>query len=209
MNLEALENIPRSQKIVVVVLLVVIVVGGFVYLIFLPKKEAIDVLKNGVYELNRQINNNEVKLRRLDQLKVENKQLQSELSNLQAQLPAEQEVSGLLKQISDLSVESGLEVKLWKPGARKNDPSGLYIEIPVDVEVSGGYHALAIFFDKVSKLPRIVNITNLGMENTKITGGSIFIQNKFIATTFAAVSEGSREPLKAPAKEPSKEKQEE
>ena len=206
MNFEAFENISSSQKITAVVLLAVMIVGGFVYFIFLPKKAAIDVLKSSIYELNRQINNNEVKLRRLDQLKVENKQLQSELSNLQAQLPAEQEVSGLLKQISDLSVESGLDVKLWKPGGRKNDPSGLYTEIPVDVEVSGGYHALAIFFDKVSKLPRIVNITNLNMENTKIMSGNVFIQNKFIATTFAAVSEGS-EPLKAPAKEPSKEKQ--
>lgn len=195
MNFEALENIPRSQKIIIVVLIIIVVIGGFVYFVFLPTKAEIDVIKNGIYELNRQINNNDVKLRRLDQLKIENKQLQSELSLLQAQLPAEQEVSGLLKQISDLSVESGLEVKLWKPGGRKNDPSGLYTEIPVDVEVSGGYHALATFFDRVSKLPRIVNITNLNMEGAKVTGGNLFIQNKFIATTFAALSESS-EPIK-------------
>ncbi len=194
MNLGFLENIPRSQKITVAALLVILVVGGFGYLIFLPQKAVIDALKNSIYEINRQINNDEVKLRRLDQLIIENKQLQLELGELQAQLPAEQEVSGLLKQISDLSVESGLEVKLWKPGGRKNDLSGLYTEIPVDVEVAGGYHALATFFDRVSKLPRIVNITNLSMDNTKVVSDSIFIQNKFVATTFAAASENAEPP---------------
>ena len=189
MNLESLANIPRSQKILVIVLLWVIIIGGFVYYVFLPAKSRMDVLNNAIYDLNLQIVNNEVKLRRLDQLKVENAQLQQQLKILQAQLPAEQEVSGLLKQISDLSIESGLEVKLWKPGERKKDPSGLYIEIPVDVDVSGGYHALATFFDRVSKLPRIVNITNLNMEGTKAAGDKVFIQNKFVAITFAAVGD--------------------
>ena len=113
-------------------------------------------------------------------------QLQAQLNELRAQLPAESEVSGLLKQISDLSIESSLEVKLWKPGARKKDPSGIYTEIPVDVEVSGGYHALATFFDKVSKLSRIVNVTGLSMDGSKAVGETVFIQDKFVATTFAA-----------------------
>ena len=142
MNLESLENIPRSQKIIILVLLFTILIGGFVYFIFLPGKTQVDALNKSVADLNHEIMTNEVKLRRLDQLKIENAQLQAQLNELRAQLPAEAEVSGLLKQISDLSIESGLSIKLWKPGDRKKDPSGLYTAIPVDVEVSGGYHAL-------------------------------------------------------------------
>ncbi len=187
MDLSSLEKIPRSQKILLIILLFVVVVGGFIYFIFMPKKAQIDILRNNVDDLNRQITVNEVKLRRLDQLKIENQILQARLKELQAQLPAEQEVSNLLKQISDLSVESGLEVKLWKPGARKDDASGLYVIIPVDVELSGGYHELGTFFDRVSKLPRIVNISNLSMDGAKVAGGKAAIQNKFIATTFAVI----------------------
>jgi len=186
MNIESLEKISRSQKIILLVLVFSIIIGGFVYFIFLPGKAQVDVLEKSVTDLNLEIMTNEVKLRRLDQLKIENAQLQAQLNELRAQLPAEAEVSGLLKQISDLSIESGLSVKLWKPGDRKKDPSGLYTEIPVNVEVSGGYHALGIFFDKVSKLPRIVNITGLDMESAKVIGKSVYIQDKFIATTFAA-----------------------
>ena len=188
MDLSSLDNIPRSQKILLIVLLFLIIVGGFIYFIVVPRKAQIDALRNNVDALNRQISINEVKLRRLDQLKVENQILQTRLKELQAQLPAEQEVSNLLKQISDLSVESGLEVKLWKPVPRKDDPSKLYVVIPVDVELSGGYHELGTFFDRVSKLPRIVNISNLGMEGTKMTGGKASVQNKFVATTFATVN---------------------
>ncbi len=206
MNFETMENMPRSQKILMVVLLVIIVVGGFGYLIFFPKKASIDSLKDSIYEINRQINNDDVKLRRLDQLVVENKQLQLELSRLQAQLPAEQEVSGLLKQISDLSVESGLDVKLWKPGGRKNDPSGLYTEIPVDVEVAGGYHALATFFDRVSKLPRIVNITSLSMVSTKVAHEASLTENKFMATTFAAASDNAEPPKEIKGKKEAQKK---
>ena len=186
MNLESLENIPRSQKIIILTLLFTILIGGFVYFIFLPGKTQVDALNKSVADLNHEIMTNEVKLRRLDQLKIENAQLQAQLNELRAQLPAEAEVSGLLKQISDLSIESGLSIKLWKPGDRKKDPSGLYTAIPVDVEVSGGYHALGIFFDKVSKLPRIVNITGLSMESARAAGNTVLIQDKFIATTFAA-----------------------
>lgn len=186
MNIESLENIPRSQKIIILALLFTILIGGFVYFIFLPGKTQVDALKKSVADLNHEIMTNEVKLRRLDQLKIENAQLQAQLNELRAQLPAEAEVSGLLKQISDLSIDSGLSIKLWKPGERKKDPSGLYTAIPVDVEVSGGYHALGIFFDKVSKLPRIVNITGLSMESARVAGNTVLIQDKFIATTFAA-----------------------
>ncbi|OGW57780.1 MAG: hypothetical protein A2Y48_10010 [Nitrospirae bacterium RIFCSPLOW2_12_42_9] len=193
MNLKDLGNLPRSQKIILLALIFIVLIGGFVYFIFLPGKAEFDALKTGVNELNQKINTNEVKLRRLEELKVENMQLQSQLAMLQAQLPMEQEVSSLLKQVSDLSIESGLEVKLWKPGARKKDSSGMYLEIPVDVEVSGGYHSLASFFDRISKLPRIVNITNLNMDGAKVSGGGISIQNKFVATTFSAVIEGTEE----------------
>ena len=193
MNLKDLGNLPRSQKIILLALIFIVLIGGFVYFIFLPGKAEFDALKTSVNELNQKINTNEVKLRRLEELKVENMHLQSQLAMLQAQLPMEQEVSSLLKQVSDLSIESGLEVKLWKPGARKKDSSGMYLEIPVDVEVSGGYHSLASFFDRISKLPRIVNITNLNMDGAKVSGGGISIQNKFVATTFSAVIEGTEE----------------
>src|SRR3972149_4556250 len=173
MNLESLENIPRSQKIIILTLLFTILIGGFVYFIFLPGKAQVDALNKSVADLNHEIMTNEVKLRRLDQLKIENAQLQAQLNELRAQLPAEAEVSGLLKQISDLSIESGLSIKLWKPGDRKKDPSGLYTAIPVDVEVSGGYHSRVERLSKDAGI-KVENVYKFDMsKKTRAAGNSV------------------------------------
>jgi len=185
MNTEALENLPKSQKIILIIGVCVILIGGYLYFFFLPMESQVSQLRESIYRLNRDIAVNEIKLKKLDKLKRENMLLKKKLDLLKAQLPEEEEVSELLKQISDLSRESGLEIILWKPRERKKDPSGMYIEIPVDVEVSGSYHALAIFFDKIRRLPRIVNISNLTMGGAKVVGDRIRIHSRFTATTFA------------------------
>ncbi|MFQ5781101.1 MAG: type 4a pilus biogenesis protein PilO, partial [Nitrospiria bacterium] len=72
--------------------------------------------------------------------------------------------------------------------------SGLYVEIPVNIEVAGGYHSLAVFFDKISKLSRIVNVSNIRMTSPKAERDNIVIQTSFSATAFASVEEGAAVP---------------
>jgi type IV pilus assembly protein PilO len=67
-----------------------------------------------------------------------------------------------------------------------------YAEIPVEIKVKGNYHQVALFFDKVGKLPRIVNINAVAMENAKETAGSWEIQTSCTATTFKFIE---REPI--------------
>ncbi len=105
-------------------------------------------------------------------------------------MPEEKEVSVLLKQISDLGVRSGLEILLWKPGTRKPDPSGLYIEIPVSVEVVGGYHDLGVFYSHISRIKRIVNISNINISvgrPARSREAVHLIKAVFDASTFSAV----------------------
>ena len=61
----------------------------------------------------------------------------------------------------------------------------LHAEWPISLELQGTYHNLAIFFDKVGKLPRIVNITNVDIRNigTPVPGGPT-ITATCTATTF-------------------------
>ena len=94
-------------------------------------------------------------------------------------------MSGLLKQISELGLKSGLEILLWKPQARKTDPQGLYVEIPVNVEVLTEYHELGVFYSHISRLPRLVNISDIKMKVDKKATGRI--NAVFTARTFASV----------------------
>lgn len=186
-NSEALKHLTSTQKFVTLALIVVILVGGFVWFVFIPKNNEIARIGEEISDLNNAINIHRIKVRKLVLLRSENTALQLKLAELKEQLPPEAEVEVLLRQISELGGRTGLEFKLWRPAAKVRDPSGLYIRIPVNIEVAGGYHSLALFFDKISQLSRIVNVSNIRMTSPKVEKGQIIIQTSFSATAFASV----------------------
>jgi len=187
MNIDFIKNIPNQLRLVILALGIVIIVGIFIAFIYIPKNNEKGQLSGEIAKLENEINIYSVKVRRLEELKRENAELERQLTEKKEQLPQEAEVATLLKQISELGIRAGLDFKLWRPAERKENSSGLYVEIPVNVEVAGGYHALGIFFDRVSKLPRIVNISNLRMANAKVEKDKLSVQTSFVATAFAAV----------------------
>lgn len=187
LNLEKLKNLTNTQKFVSLVLVIVIISGAFVWFVFIPKSGEISTLNGEIAALNNDINIHRIKVKRLDELIKENKELQIQLATLKEQLPPEAEVEILLKQVSELGGRTGLDFKLWRPAEKRPNASGLYVEIPVNVEVAGAYHSLGVFFDKISKLPRIINVSNIRMGNSKLEKNKVLIQTSFSATAFASV----------------------
>ncbi len=187
-----LKKIPPYARVIISLIPVVIFIVLFITLVYQPKNKEILSLQGVVATLDKEISSGEVKIRKLDQLIAENALLKAKLEALKEKLPVEHEVSELLKQISDLGLRSGLEILLWKPGARRAVPSGLYDEIPVQIEVVARYHDLGDFYSHISRLARIVNISGL-----KISAGSRGKDDSaglnaatFTAVTFVASSSG-------------------
>jgi type IV pilus assembly protein PilO len=58
--------------------------------------------------------------------------------------------------------------------------------------VRGNYHQIALFFDKVRHLDRIVNITDTSLKNPQVTNGQMQIDASFSATTYRFLSEEER-----------------
>jgi type IV pilus assembly protein PilO len=77
------------------------------------------------------------------------------------QLPEKEEIPSLLTSISRSGQDVGLEFLLFEPKSEVRKE--FYAEIPVAMQVKGGFHDLAIFFDKVARLSRIVNLKNITM----------------------------------------------
>jgi type IV pilus assembly protein PilO len=194
----SISTIPAYQRLVIFALLLVFCIGGFIYVIYLPKQELLVELKKNIAELETEIKTNQTLADKLPQLQEEKAKAEAQLTALQQELPAEAEVVALLKQIAEVGVKSGLNFKLWKPGSSRPGRDGLYVEYPVDVEVAGGYHALAGFFDQIGHLQRIVNVTNLKMGQVKATQSDVDIQTGFVATAFAAGGGQEAAPAAAP-----------
>lgn len=188
---DLIENISPIQRWAVIGLMLIIILGGFFYFVYMPMAERKKVIDGELSRLVNGININMTKARTLEDLKKQNAELQRQLSEKKEQLPSESEAESLLKQISDVGAGANLDIKLWKPGDRRQSPDGLYIELPVSIEITGGYHSMAIFFDRISKFPRIVNISNLKIASTKAEKDKIILQSSFTATAFAS-TEGKK-----------------
>jgi type IV pilus assembly protein PilO len=158
------KNLPPAVKIVLTFVPAIIIVAIFFYVTIKPKITEIETINKAIAKLDNEIKTNQVKVRRLAELKEKNRELQEKLVELMAMLPDEKEVSILLKQVSDLGVQSGLEILFWKPANKETGGNGLYLEIPVNVEMLGGYHNLGKFFSQLSTFERIVNVLDISIK---------------------------------------------
>jgi type IV pilus assembly protein PilO len=80
-------------------------------------------------------------------------------------LPNEKEIPALLTKLSELGNESQLDVRLVKP--KSESSKEFYVEMPVAIEVRGTYNDVAVFFDRVGHMERIMNIQNVSMKPEK------------------------------------------
>jgi len=196
--LEKAAGLTIKQKVLSASGLLVLLVSAFVWYVVIPKNQQIRAVSEEINVLNSEINIRQVKARRLEDIKAEYAILNAQLVELEKHLPEEAEVETLLKQVSELGERNGLLITLWKPGERRPDPSGIYLEIPMAVTVSGGYHALGSFFEKVAALYRIVNISHINMGSAKQENDRFFVETTFLATTFS-VSMQAPPPPQPPA----------
>jgi type IV pilus assembly protein PilO len=174
-----------------VAMLVLVLVGigvGFYFYVEDPLQTDITNLKAEIAKLDTEINTNKARIAKLEELKQLNADLQRQLAKNLEYLPPEEEAVTLLKQLSNLGTRIGLDLKLWRPGTRIEDSSKLFVRLPVDVEMSGGYHTLALFFDRIGKLPRIINVNKIKMGGGKEERGRVSVQTSFQITAFASPS---------------------
>ena len=108
--------------------------------------------------------------------------MEKRLKQALRQLPDSKELPGLLTDVSSLGKNAGLEFKAFRP--RDEIAKDFYAEVPIEIEFSGDFHDIARFFDKVSKLPRIVNVSQLEMEIAGQEFGSTRLKVHGEATTF-------------------------
>jgi type IV pilus assembly protein PilO len=140
---------------------IVLIVGLYIWLVYIPKTGEIKTIKSELDGLERNIRIAKVRAKNLKRLEADLAKAQGDLKVAIKLLPTTSEIPSLLKNITKLGNDSNLEFLLFRP--EKQVSKEFYVEIPVSIEVLGSYHDVAIFFDKVGKLDRIVNVVNVSM----------------------------------------------
>ena len=198
------ETMPPSRRLLVIILPSLIITALFIFFIIMPAYEERTKLKAELDKQEQDILLARQQAAKLPALVAENERLTRRLLELQAQLPEEKEVSGLLRQVSELGVKSGLDVVSWKPKERIVHQSKEVYEIPVDVEMRGSYHRFGQFYSRITRLPRVVNISGISMkpaEEKFQQKQAKILHVSFIAKTYSLIPEQEKKEIEKKEKE--------
>jgi type IV pilus assembly protein PilO len=154
-------DLKMAHRIIIFAGTIILLIAAFVFLVYFPRTDEIKRLRTDIEQLDQQIRIATTKVKNMKKLEADLAAVEEDLKFALKLLPSTSEIPTLLKNITKLGNDSNLEFLFFSP--QKEIPRELYVEIPVSVEVRGTYHNVAGFFDKVSKLDRIVNVVDITM----------------------------------------------
>jgi type IV pilus assembly protein PilO len=159
---EQVEKIKMPVRIGIFIGTILILAGVFIYFLYLPKMEEINKTEKEIAQLEQKLNQAKVRAKERDALEQEYAQVDAQYKEALKLLPDSKEIPSLLTTLSRLGADASLDIRHVR--LQKDRPKDFYMEIPVSLEVSGPYHNVAVFFDKVGRMERIVNILNVSMK---------------------------------------------
>jgi type IV pilus assembly protein PilO len=165
LTMDSILKLPTPKKVLILVAILVAIAGLYLYALIIPIQDELKVAKGELSKLEQELNNSKAIARELPKFKEQVGKLNEELKNALTQLPNEKEIPEILKTISSLGKESGLEFTLFRP--KPEAPQQFYATVPIELVALGNYHNVGIFFDRVSKLPRIINVIDFNMARAK------------------------------------------
>lgn len=150
---------PAPVKAIVVLLIFGLILGGGYWFFVKDQFTRLERVQAEEQTLKQQYESKAYQVANLQVFKNQMAEMEETFAALVQQLPSETEVPGLLEDITNTALGSGLalqEVKL-QPEQRRD----FYAELPINIRVSGSYHELASFVSSVAALPRIVTLHDL------------------------------------------------
>jgi len=189
-----LTKLPWYAQVGAFVALAVVGCGLFYYYYEQPLRADIAGRQTQLEALRADIAKGLTTAKKLPEFRQEVSDLESRLANLKAILPEEKDAADLLNRMQTVAAQSNMTIKGFKPAPTVTKQ--LHAEWPITLELEGTYHNLAIFFDRVGKFTRIVNISGLDVKGRDKPDGNGTINATCIATTFVLLDK----PTPAPAK---------
>jgi type IV pilus assembly protein PilO len=179
---EKVEKLSKVQRILISAGFFTLITGVFIYFFFWPKFEKINSLTADLKELEKKLTTAKRNAADLKKFQTKMKEAEAQFKLAMRKLPEKEEIPSLLTSISDSGQRVGLDFLLFEPKPEK--PKEFYAEIPVAMSIKADYHNLAIFFDQVARLSRIVNIHDIQIGLTKGKGAN----TKELSTRCTAVT---------------------
>ena len=169
-----------------------IVTAALYFTMFKSQDESNATAQHALDEKIRENNELESYRPKLKQMEQQLAELKQQLEIEQRIVPDEKQVDGFIETMDAEAQKAGVELRRF--AAKDTKSQQYYTEVPFDMELDGRYYDVLSFFDRVSKLERIVNIGGLLVSTTKNPGGAKakhtyqYAPNESIVATFTATT---------------------
>jgi type IV pilus assembly protein PilO len=147
-----MKTMPWYGSLIIAILIFVLAFFFF----FKPKQEELKILRAERIKVEDEVRVLKQKERELKKIEEELVTLNAQLKSLESIIPLRKETADILRQVQQLAYDSRLELIRYAPQSEiKRD---FYSELPIPIEITGSYHNLGSFFDRLSRFPRLFTV---------------------------------------------------
>jgi type IV pilus assembly protein PilO len=152
-------NWPTSIRLFTVAIVLLAVLGLGYWFDLKDQQLRLEQVEKKEAELKVSFEDKAAKAANLEAYEQQLEEMRQSFGTMLRQLPNKTQVAGLLVDVSQSGLASGLEFELFRP--RDEIPKEFYAELPISVKVNGTYHEFGAFVSAVAALPRIVTIHDI------------------------------------------------
>jgi type IV pilus assembly protein PilO len=177
-----LDKLPWYTQLAVFSVMGIAIIGLFWWLHVQPTEAEFAIREQKLAALRVTIAKGSATANQLNQFRQQVAELEGRLESLKAVLPEQKDVADLLRRIQTLATQSNLAIRGFKPAPSVTKQ--MHAEWPIALQLDGTYHNLAMFFDRVSKFSRIINVSNIAIRGKDKPEPNSTITVDCVATTF-------------------------
>lgn len=160
----------RLRELAMLVLLLLIPVAAY-FLVFVPQNTAIDQAQAEIRHKQEQLDVLQQETARNTSLAKANERIAEQIAEIEDRLPSGKEVDRVVRQVSRLAVQAGLESPSVKSG--KPIAAALYMEQPLEMKTSGDFNGLYSFLQSLERMPRVTRIPEMSIRRRPTEDGLV------------------------------------
>jgi type IV pilus assembly protein PilO len=190
----SLNKLPWYAQFGLFAVISIVLAGVFYQFYVTPFNAEMDTRREQLAALRVDVAKGQATANQLNQFKGQVAELEARLESLKAVLPEQKDVADLLRRIQTLATQSNLAIRGFKPAPSVTKT--MHAEWPIALQLDGTYHNLGMFFDRVSKFSRIINISNIAIHAKQPPAPNSTITAECVATTFVLLDQKAAAPAK-------------
>ena len=173
---------PVAVKIALCIVLIIVLFVACHFFIIKDKNIQLESAQNKEVSLKKSFETKAFEAANLERYRKQMEEMSVILEALISRLPSSIEVPGLLEDIDDKAVEARLDINGIIP--QSEVPTEFYIELPISINVTGGYHEFGAFVSGIAGMPRIVTLHDFSISGGGKGNNSELLTMNIVAKTY-------------------------